>query len=223
MTLPPFTKTYRTKRVLDFPGFPLPQGRVCAVIGANGSGKSTLAKIVTGVLPPDSGRSLRSKEFTIGYMPQHSYPFQMTVLNNVLLNSNKKSAQQRQKAAELLDCMGIGRLANQKAHRLSGGETARMALVRLLIRDYDLLVLDEPTAAMDIQSTILAEQLIAGYQARTGCSILWITHSQKQAQRVAHTILFFYQGQLIESGPAAQLLTAPQQPELKQFLEFYSI
>lgn len=222
MILSPFTKTYQNKRVLDFPGFTLPSGQVCAVIGANGSGKSTLAKIVAGTLPPDDGGPIRDKNLTVGYMPQRSYPFQMSVMNNVLLNGGR-SAQQRQTAAGLLDRLGIGHLANQKAHHLSGGETARMALARLLIRDYDLLVLDEPTAAMDIQSTILAEQLTADYQARTGCSILWITHSLKQAQRVAHRALFLCQGRLIESGPTEQLFSAPQQPELKQFLDFYSL
>ena len=222
MNISPCTKSYHNRTVLDFPGFELPGGQVCAVIGANGSGKSTLARIVAGTLSPDTGTPVMSRALSVGYMPQRSYPFQMTVMNNVLLNGGKSQAD-RQRAVRLLERLEIAHLAQQKAHHLSGGETARMALARLLMRDYALLVLDEPTAAMDIQSTVLAEQLVADYQARTGCAVLWITHSLKQAQRVAQTVLFLCCGRLIEAGPAEQLLTEPRQPELKQFLEFYSL
>ena len=222
MNISPCAKSYHNRTVLDFPGFELPDGQVCAVIGANGSGKSTLARIVAGTLSPDAGTSVINRDLSVGYMPQRSYPFQMTVMNNVLLNGGKTQAD-RQRAVRLLERLEIAHLAQQKAHHLSGGETARMALARLLMRDYGLLVLDEPTAAMDIQSTVLAEQLVADYQARTGCAVLWITHSLKQAQRVAQTVLFLCRGRLIEAGPAKQLLTEPRQPELKHFLEFYSL
>ncbi len=220
MRLLPFTKTYQGKTVLDFPGMELPAGQVCAVIGANGGGKSTLAKIVSGALPPDGGGAVLDGPCRVGYMPQHSYPFRMTVRRNLLLNADG-GADSRRRAEELLERLEIGHLADRQAHRLSGGETARMALARLLMRDYGLLVLDEPTAAMDIQSTALAEELVTQYRARTGCAVLWVTHSLGQARRVADSALFLYRGQAAEQGPAAKLLTDPETAQLRQFLEFY--
>ncbi len=222
MTLFPSVKSYFQRTVLDFPGFELPAGQTCAVIGANGCGKSTLARLVAGTLSSDSGNPVRDSRLKVGYMPQSSYPFQMTVRKNVLLNGGN-SPQDRDRAEELLRRLDILHLAEKKAHRLSGGETARMALARLLMRDYDLLVLDEPTAALDIQSTALAEQLVADYRSRTGCGVLWVTHSLKQARRTADLVLFLHQGRLAASGPADELLINPQQPDLKQFLEFYGL
>lgn len=86
MTLFPSVKSYFQRTVLDFPGFELPAGQTCAVIGANGCGKSTLARLVAGTLSSDSGNPVRDSRLKVGYMPQSSYPFQMTVRKNVLLN-----------------------------------------------------------------------------------------------------------------------------------------
>lgn len=224
MNLPSFRKSYGSRTVLDFPGADLSEGRVCAVIGTNGSGKSTLARLAAGVLEPDPGCSGWPDRPQVGYLPQHSYPFQMSVRANVLLNAaglDRKQA--RNRADALLDRLGILPLADKPAHRLSGGETARMALARLLMRDYGLLVLDEPTAAMDIRSTVLAEELVSDYRVRTGCTVLWITHSLKQARRTADTVLFLQEGQLAEQGPAETLLTAPRTQALRRFLEFYAL
>ena len=224
MNLPPFRKSYGGRVVLDFPGGELPGDGVCAVIGTNGSGKSTLARLAAGVLEPDRGCPGWPGRPRVGYLPQHSYPFQMSVRANVLLNAAGRGRKEaRERADALLDRLGILALADKPAHHLSGGETARMALARLLMRDYGLLVLDEPTAAMDIRSTALAEELVGGYQARTGCAVLWITHSLKQARRTARAVFFIQEGQLAEQGPAETLLTAPRTEALRRFLDFYAL
>ncbi len=222
MTIAPFRKSYAGATALDFPGAPLPAGQTCAVIGANGSGKSTLAKVTAGVTACGQPQVL-SPPVSVGYLPQHSYPFQMTVRANLMLNAPRRNDPARQRADMLLERLEIAHLSEQKAHHLSGGETARMVLARLLMRRYDLLILDEPTAAMDIRSTALTEQLVADYQAETGCGVLWITHSLKQAVRIADTVLFLCRGRLAEAGPAERLLTAPQTSELRQFLDFYGV
>lgn len=98
-----------------------------------------------------------------------------------------------------------------------------MALARLLMRSYDLLILDEPTAAMDIHGTLLAEALVQDYRRETGCAVLWITHSLTQARRMADRVLFLCDGRVAEAGPADKLLVRPDTPELQQFLEFYTL
>lgn len=126
-------------------------------------------------------------------------------------------------AAELMRALDLDALTKQSAKKLSGGETARMALARLLMRQYQLLILDEPTSAMDMESTLAAERLISDCCRQTGCAVLLITHSIQQAKRLADRVLFLYRGELIEQGAAERLLFAPTKEETKQFLEFYGV
>lgn len=215
MKLSPFSKTYEGRCVLDFPGMELQPGRIYAIIGANGSGKSTFAKILAGVLCPDKkGRVLSGG--TVGYLPQKNYAFRMSTKANLLLNGKDTA-----RADALMDAVQIGHLAGKRADRLSGGETARMALARLMMKRYDLVILDEPTAAMDMETSLLSEKIIAEYVRQTGCGLLLVTHSLQQARRIADDVLYFHEGKLWESGTAEQLLTDPDKVETKRFLEFY--
>ena len=215
MNLPSFAKTYEQQTVLRFSGAELQAGKIYAVIGANGSGKSTFAKILAGVLDADR-RLDRTTLGTVGYLPQKAFAFRMRTRSNLLLGGKDEA-----KAARLMQALQIDHLADKRADRLSGGETARMALVRLMMRSYDLVILDEPTAPMDMESTALAEAQIRRYVEETGCALLLVTHSLQQARRLADEVLYFHHGQLLEHGPAATVLYTPAQPETKRFLEFY--
>ena len=217
MKISAFSKTYEGRTVLDFPGLELEPGKIYAVIGANGSGKSTFAKILAGVLPADRrGKWLDGG--SVGYMPQKNYAFRMSTKANILLNGSDEK-----RADKLMKAIQIHHLASKRADRLSGGETARMALVRLMMKPYDLVILDEPTAAMDMETTILSENLIADYVQETGCAMILVTHSLQQARRIAHQVLYFHKGKLLEYGPKEQELYEPQMAETKGFLEFYGI
>lgn len=215
MKIRPVQKSYGGVKVLSFPEFELQSGKIYAVVGANGSGKSTLARVISGVERSDTKES-PIRGVSIGYMPQKSFAFKMSVMRNLLQNGGDKA-----RAEMLLREMDILRLADKKAQRLSGGETARMALCRLLMRDYELLILDEPTAALDISSTLLAEKLIDEYRKKTGCCVLIITHSLAQARRLADELLFMDKGRLIEYGSPEKLCTAPEREETKQFIDFF--
>ncbi len=216
MKISPFSKTYEGRCVLAFPGIELQPKTIYAIIGANGSGKSTFAKILAGVLGPDKSERIFSHRASVGYMPQKNYAFRMSTKANLLLNGNDTA-----RATALMDAVRIGHLANKRADRLSGGETARMALARFMMKSYDLAILDEPTAPMDMETTLLAEQLIVDYVNRTGCAMVLITHSLQQARRIANAVLYFHEGRLLETGTAEQLLTAPEKVETKRFLDFY--
>lgn len=211
----PFSKTYKGRTVLSWPGFEFEPGKIYAVIGANGSGKSTLAKVLTGTVPSD-GRVKVSESFTIGYMPQRSYAFRMSTRKNVTLNGKDS-----EKAAALMNRLGLTELEKQPARRLSGGETARMALARLLMGSYEMLILDEPTAAMDMENTAAAESLIRDYVKEHGCAALLITHSISQAGRMADEVVFLSSGEPAETGPASEVLSKPKDPRTAGFLDFY--
>ena len=217
MKISAFSKSYGSRVVLRFPDLELPDGCIIAVIGPNGSGKSTLARVLAGLERSDQKRP-PLVPLRVGYMPQKSYAFRMSVARNIALNGSDSKRRET-----LLRTLQIDTLAGQSAKRLSGGETARMALARLLMRDYELLILDEPTAAMDVESTLAAETLLSDYCRDTSAGILLVTHSLQQARRIAQHVLFLHQGELREQGDASRLLSAPETEELRRFLEFYGI
>ena len=217
MKISAFSKTYEGTGVLNFPGMEMKPGTVYAIIGANGSGKSTFAKILAGVLSADRKGKLLDAA-SVGYMPQKNYAFRMTAKANILLNSKDED-----RANSLLDALQIRHLENKRADKLSGGETARMALARLMMRRYNVVILDEPTAAMDMETTSLSEDLILRYVKETGCTLILVTHSLQQARRVADEVLYFHKGKLLETGKKDTVLYNPTMAETRQFLDFYGV
>ena len=209
-----FSKTYADGFRLEMPALELEPGRITAVIGANGSGKSTLARVLAGIDRADRGvRPLDAG--TSAYLPQRPFAFRMREERNILLGGKDPA-----RFSELTAALGLNGLLHRRAKALSGGETAKMALARLLMGSFPLLILDEPTAAMDEESTLAAETLLRRRCAEEDSAILLITHSLSQAHRIADSMLFLRNGRLIEQGSADRLLSAPESGELKRFLDF---
>lgn len=215
MKINSFTKSYGDKLALSMPELDLDPSKIYAVIGANGSGKSTLARVLSGVIRPDGPWDAPKEK--IGCLPQRSYAFSMTVIKNLLLNTSD-----RQRAESLLEKLGMAHLKNKKASRLSGGETQKLALARLLAGTYDCIILDEPTSSMDVSSTLTSEKLIRSYVEETGCGAVVITHSIPQAERLADEVLYLAGGELVEWGKK-DILRNPQTPELVNYLNFSAL
>ena len=186
----PIKKTYRGRLVLDMPSLELEGGKVYSIVGANGSGKSTFAKILAGIIEADEGGCAIKGA---GYMAQKNYAFNMSLEKNILINGDDKYRCQK-----LMESLNIGHLAKNKAKTLSGGETAKMALARIMMKDYEVLILDEPTAAMDRDSVLLTENLIKEYCKETQCVTILITHSLEQARRMAAEIIEIDYGKIVK-------------------------
>ncbi len=216
MKINALSKTYEGRRVLSTPAFELRGGEICVLVGANGSGKSSLAKIIAGVISDDKGAKPVNEKLNVGYMPQKSYAFRMSTLRNLTLAGGNEAA-----AMEMLEKLGIDHLAKAPAKKLSGGESARMALGRVMMEKHELLILDEPTASMDMESTALSEALIMDYCKKSGAAILWVTHSLAQARRVADKAMFLRKGEMMEFGLAEKVLNSPEKEETREFLKFY--
>jgi ABC-type glutathione transport system ATPase component len=212
-----FSKTYGQRCVLELPELELPEGQITAVIGPNGSGKSTFAKILAGIERADGKKPILS-DASVGYLPQKSFPFRMSTEKNILTNGTDRA-----RALNLMKTLSIDTLAKQSAKKLSGGETARMALCRILMNRYDLLILDEPTTAMDMESTLAAEQLIRETCRETGCAVLLITHSISQARRISSRVLVLQRGELVEQGATEAVLSTPSKEVTRRFLDFYGL
>ena len=154
MKIPALQKQYDGRMVLDTPELTLEKGKLYALLGANGSGKSTFARILAGIISSDNHRRL-PENCRVGYLPQKGYAFRTTVLKNILLgNGDEKKAQ------ELIRDFSLEDLKRQQARSLSGGEIQRMCLARILMKTYDLLILDEPTSAMDRKSILRSEEIL---------------------------------------------------------------
>ena len=216
MKIPALQKQYDGRMVLDTPELTLEKGKLYALLGANGSGKSTFARILAGIISSDNHRRL-PENCRVGYLPQKGYVFRTTVLKNILLgNGDEKKAQ------ELIRDFSLEDLKRQQARSLSGGEIQRMCLARILMKTYDLLILDEPTSAMDRKSILRSEEIL-GERRNGGDTILLITHSVQQASRLADEVILLDGGKLIEQGAAGEVLHAPKMPETREFLEFFGV
>lgn len=215
-------KAYGARFALDIPELSLADGGRYALIGPNGSGKTTLLRILAGVLAPDGGdvrTGLRKSE--IGYLPQSPYAFDVSVLKNVQLALRGRDTQRL--AERALERVGMQNLAGESGRRLSGGETQRMALARMIAVPRRLLLLDEPTSATDIRAGGIVEQALLSYAEETGCTMIFSSHAPSQALRLATHVAMLQDGKLAEFGEAGQVLHAPKAPETQAFLAHWRI
>ena len=196
MIIPAFSKTYGQKKVLDFPGMELQPGNIYAILGANGSGKSTFSKILADVLPADRKIHLES---SIGYLPQKPYAFRMSVRKNVLLGGRDI-----QKAESLAKALSLTELEHKRADRLSGGETARMAMARLMMGTYDVVILDEPTAGLDVEGRLSLHKQIRQLKAM-GKTIILASHDMAEVENLCDRIAILSEGKIAFIGTVEQL------------------
>ena len=142
---------YAGRVVLDIPELHFEPGRRYGIIGENGSGKTTLIRLLGGTIKATSGRIEGFEGKKLGYLPQSPYAFSFSVLENVALALDGQS-DAKQLAQKALESVGMENLLKARGDRLSGGEAQRMALARVLVRSYDILLLDEPTSSTDVRS-----------------------------------------------------------------------
>ena len=217
-------KRYGARVVLDIPALTIQPGERFALIGPNGSGKSTLLRLLAGVIAPEAG-SIRTRELRrgeIGYLPQQPYAFDLSVQQNVELSLSGEP-EKAKRAQDALERVGLLHLAKARANRLSGGETQRMALARVLARPRKLLLLDEPTASTDIAAMELIERAILDYVEQTGCTLVFSSHAPSQAMRLSNRVLVLDGGKIGELGDTAQVLQTPQAESTRAFLKSWKI
>lgn len=213
-------KRFGARVALDIPQITIGPGERLAVIGPNGSGKSTLLRLLAGVLAPDTG-TVQTGNFSrgdIGYLPQKPYAFDMSVQKNVELALAGED-DRALRAQEALERVGLLHLAKSRANRLSGGETQRMALARVLAKPRKLLLLDEPTACVDIAAIEQIERAILDYVAQTGCTLVFSSHAPSQAMRLSTSVLALDGGRIGELGETARVLQNPQEESTQAFLK----
>lgn len=164
----------RQKSILDNVSMQINQNEIVTIIGPNGAGKSTLLSALLGLITPSSGQVTRRKGLVCGYVPQainRDETLPITVTEFLRL-----SKRYRQAANDVLATLDIAHLATQFLYQLSGGETRKVLLARALLNQPDLLVLDEPTAGVDIHGQSAFYDSLNELRQQYGFSVLLVSH-----------------------------------------------
>jgi zinc transport system ATP-binding protein len=150
-------------------------GEIVALIGPNGAGKSTLLRVLLGILKPSDGRVARRAGLTIGYVPQRLRLDPILPIDvRRFLRSNRRTPPDR--VARVLGEVGAAALIDSSLHDLSGGEFQRVMLAAALVRDPDLLILDEPAQGIDLSGQLDLYALIERIRDERGCGVLMVSH-----------------------------------------------
>ena len=187
-----------TKALSDI-SFALTSGEFTAVVGPSGCGKSTLLSLIAGLMKPESGEiflngePLTENSSKIGYMLQHDHLFEWrTVYRNVFLGLEIRgalSAESKKKAESLLEQYGLLPFAHARPSELSGGVRQRAALIRTLILEPELLLLDEPFSALDYQTRLTVSDDIGQIIRRSGKTALLVTHDLSEAVSISDRVI----------------------------------
>ncbi len=219
--------TFGDRRVLDLPRLSIPAERTVALLGPNGAGKTTLLHILGFLLTPSGGRiryrreavrytdgALRALRRRITLVEQHPVMFSTSVAGNVefgLKIRGLDAPTRRRRVDQSLERVGLRALAQADGRQLSGGETQRVAIARALACEPEVLLLDEPTANVDIENRLAIEDIITTLRDTRGLSVVFCTHDHLQAARLAQEKINLFNGCLdprhydnIFSGPCVQ-------------------
>ncbi len=186
----------------------LHRGEIVTVIGPNGAGKSTLIKTALDIIKPDRGQVLRNPSARIGYVPQS------VTLDPTLPLTVKRFLQLASKAGdpeliEMLNLVGANELLRVSMHRVSGGEMRRILLARALLKRPDILILDEPTAGVDINGQADLYQLIQTIRDQYHCGTLLVSHDLHIVMAATDRVLCLNR-HLCCSGAPEQVMEHPE-------------
>jgi tungstate transport system ATP-binding protein len=211
--------------IVDRINLTIAPGAPTLLIGPNGSGKTSLLRLCMGLARPTSGRiswggRADPTPTRRAFVFQRPVMLRRTAAANVtyaLAQAGESRAGRSERAAALLERVGLADLANRPARLLSGGEQQRLALARALARDPDILLLDEPTASLDPAATRAVEDIVLG-AAQSGIKIVMASHDLGQVRRLAGELVFLARGTLCERAAASDFFDHPSTPEARAFL-----
>lgn len=216
---------YRKHPVVSGVNIDVPAGGWLAIIGANGAGKSTLLKAIAGLVQHSGEVSLDGKPIraldrktlarSLGYLPQGPVlPDGLTVTDYVLLGRTphlgalaRESSSDVDIVAETLDRLDLAELAGRRLRTLSGGESQRAVLARVLAQQTSLLLLDEPTTGLDIGHAQTLLDLVDRLRGEDGTTVVSTLHDLTFAAQYADSIVLLHDGRVVASGAPHDVLT----------------
>ncbi|WP_219835919.1 ABC transporter ATP-binding protein [Paenibacillus sp. R14(2021)] len=229
-------KTFGDHKAVQNVSFSIERGKLIGLLGPSGGGKSTLLRILAGLETPDSGdifingkrvNDVQPQLRGIGFVFQNYALFKhMSVFDNIAfgLTIRKTSkAEIKNRVNELLDLTGLRGFEHRYPHQLSGGQRQRVAFARALAPRPDLLLLDEPFAAIDAKVRKELRTWLKGLIAELGITSIFVTHDQDEAVEVADEMLIVQQGRLEQQGSPVHIYTDPQTAFVAGFIGHSSV
>lgn len=228
------TKQFGARPAVDCVNLAIPQGRTTILIGPSGCGKSTLLRLMIGLAHPDSGtifldeQPLRSADLAtqrrrMGYVIQDGGLFpHLTAKANIVLMADYLGLSEAAQQDRLHDLVALTHFPTealgQYPAQLSGGQRQRVALMRALMLDPDILLMDEPLGALDpIVRNTLQEELRDIFRS-LGKTVVLVTHDMSEAAFFADKIVLLREGIVVQEGALESLLRAPAEPFVEDFI-----
>ena len=195
----------------------IPADRITACIGPNGAGKTTLLKLIDGLIKPDIGTVTYSFANKTALVLHHTPMIKASTKVNISMVRDADSAITNAEIKQVIERVGLVNLASGPAHKLSAGERQKLCLGRAILQKPNLILLDEPTANLDPNTTEQVEEMIRQFDAQD-TDVLFSSHQLAQVQRLAEYIIFIDQGDIKEKGPVGPFFANPQTQAAKRYL-----
>lgn len=218
--------SYGNFNVLSDITFSVRKGDFFIVIGPNGSGKTTLMKVVAGILKPQGGRlkilgqpidqyTRKALARTVAFVPQTlpvDFPFSVTEV--VLMGRSPylgmlglEQERDLEIARQAIAFTGVEHLAHRKLDQLSGGEQQRVFIARAICQEPEVILLDEPTASLDLAHQVRLLDLMEKFKREKGVTVVMVSHDVNLAAMYADSLLLLNKGQIVSRGNPDQVLT----------------
>lgn len=236
----PFGRRLGEIRALDGVSLHLAQGEILGLVGESGCGKSTLGKTLMGIQKPTSGSILLDGNEIAGQSPRAAralrrrlqYAYQdpgasldprwkigKSLEEPLLIHTELPRDERLRKVAEILVAVGLpAGHANLFPHEISGGQQRRVGLARILMLNPEIVILDEPTAGLDVSVQAAVLRLFRDLRDTFDLSYIFISHDLSVVRLMCHRIAVMYLGRIVESGPADAIMDAPKHPYTQSLL-----
>lgn len=211
-------KAFGSVRAVDGLSFKVPKGQIVALLGGNGAGKTTTISMLLGILLPTSGKIrvlgtdmarnryhvLHRMNFTSPYV---DIPQRLTVIQNLKVYAKLYGVDHPAKRIdEISTLFDLGPLLNRRFGSLSAGQKTRVSLAKALINEPELLLMDEPTAALDPDTADRMRETLLDYQREKNATIFMSSHNMPEVEKLCDRVLMMRNGRIVDDGTADVLI-----------------
>lgn len=213
---------------MDHLSFSLEKGSITALLGGNGAGKTTTLSMLLGLLEPSSGSIrlfgqdfIRDRFSVLGRMnfssPYVDLPQRLTVRENLLVYAKMYGVSRpRERVAEVASSFRMEELLDRRMRKLSSGQKTRASLAKAMINEPEFLLLDEPTASLDPDTTAWIRDLLGQYRKERGTTILFASHDMREVELLCDEALLMRKGKLVVKGTPKSLLEKFERDTLEE-------
>ncbi|MEN9681099.1 MAG: hypothetical protein RLZZ627_992 [Pseudomonadota bacterium] len=211
-------KAFGSVRAVDGLSFKVPKGQIVALLGGNGAGKTTTISMLLGILLPTSGKIrvlgtdmarnryhvLHRMNFTSPYV---DIPQRLTVIQNLKVYAKLYGVDHpAQRIDEISALFDLGPLLNRRFGSLSAGQKTRVSLAKALINEPELLLMDEPTAALDPDTADRMRETLLDYQREKNATIFMSSHNMPEVEKLCDRVLMMRNGRIVDDGTTDVLI-----------------